>query len=426
MRRQVVKLTDANTDESARQQQNQLVQRILQRQRTAATAQATPFLHLPLDNAGDRVSLVASGELVVDADPATLDALGPLLSGYQPADRHGRSPHRRTRVFRAHAKTAEQLRADASRLRSHNGVEANVNTIVPLGYVTKGDSYPGSTVAPAAFATNGATAPVRVAIIDTGITAEQRTDGWDSGVIRAGTDPVNVLAPLDRIDWFAGHGTFATGIVRQIAPDCDVAVYRFTTTDGLGTDEAAADMMIQAAEDANGERLIINASFGTPAIDGVPPLAIQEAINHITEQHPSVLIIASAGNDGRDQPLYPAAFPDVVAVGALNSDLTPASFTNHGTWVDCAAVGVGVISTFVEGKLPPEPGIGTDITFGANSWATWSGTSFSAPQITGAVAALCGEDPALTPRQALDQLFAGRPTAPGLGKVIHILPGTPL
>jgi thermitase len=426
VRRQVTKLAEANTDEAARRAQDVVVQRILRRQRAADAAQATNFVHFLLEADGDLVSLAATDEIVIDADPETLAGLSHLLSGYTPADRPARNPSRRTRVFRGRGKSAEQLRADAERLRRQDGVTANINPIVPLGYVTKGDSYPGATVAPAAFATNGASAPVRVAIIDTGITAEQRSDGWDTGVIREGTDPVNVLAPLDRIDWFAGHGTFATGIVRQIAPDCDVAVYRFTTTDGLGTDEAAADTMIKAAEDAAGERLIINASFGAPAVDGVPPLAVQDAVNHITEHHPNVLIVASAGNDGQDLPVYPAAFPGVVAVGAVDSNLDRASFTNHGDWVNCSAVGVGVVSTFVEGKLPPEANLGDDITFGPNSWATWSGTSFSAPQITAAVAALCGEDAGLAPRDALTLLLTDRPSRPGLGNVVHVLRGTPL
>jgi subtilisin family serine protease len=184
-------------------------------------------------------------------------------------------------------------------------------------------------------------------------------------------------------------------------------------------------MLIRAADDAAGKRLVINASFGAPAVDGVPPLAMQEAVAYISATYPDALIVASAGNDGRDLPLYPAAFPGVKAVGALTSDLTPASFSNHGSWVHCSTVGVGIVSTFVEGLLPPEPGIGADVHFAPDAWATWSGTSFTAPQISAAVAALCGEDATLTPRAAFDRLIAGRPTVNGFGAVVHLLPGTP-
>ncbi|MEV8504065.1 S8/S53 family peptidase [Actinoplanes sp. NPDC051475] len=398
---------------------------VVERIRARRLSVGRPIVSFAPDG-GDRRILLAENQLVVDPTPQQQGRLGDLLAGYQAGDRDGRSRRRRTRVFTSRtARPLADLRADAKRLRAQ-GVSANVNMIVPLGYVIKGSSYPGVTVAPRPFATNGATAPVRVAIVDTGLTGQSRTDTWTQQVQNRGTDPLDEVPPSPRIDWFGGHGTFATGIVRQLAPDCEVWVYRFTGPDGLGTDEAAADMLIQAADDAAGQRLIINASFGAPAVDGIAPLAMQEAVAYIHATYPKALIVASAGNDGQDVPHYPAAFPDVKAVGALNSDLTPAAFSNHGSWLHCSAVGVGIVSTFVQGLLPPEPNIGADITFGQNAWATWSGTSFTAPQISAAVAALCGEDAALTPRDAFDKLLTNRPDRPGYGKAVHLLPGTPV
>lgn len=427
VREQVASLTAPNADANARRNLDTLVERIRRRQQEASDDQATRFVSfVPAD--GGAPVLAAEHQLMVDAAPADLARFGNLLSGYAPADRAGRSGRRRTRVFRSRtAKSLADLRKDAKRIRDEQKVQATVNSIVPLGYVIKGNSYPGTSVSPGAFSANGGGAPVRVAIIDTGLTAAPRGDAWDTGVVRNGTDPVNVLAPMDRIDWFAGHGTFAAGIVRQLAPAAEIVVYRFTGTDGLGTDEAAADMMIQAADDAAGQRLIINASFGAPAVDGVPPLAMQEAVRYISDTYPKALIVASAGNDGADLPLFPAAypFPRVKAVGALNSDLSAAPFSNRGSWVDCSTVGVGIVSTFVEGKLPPEDNLGTDVLFPADSWATWSGTSFTAPQISAAVACLCGENGALTPEAAFGQLVAGRPTLTDFGAVVHLLPGTP-
>jgi thermitase len=425
VRAQVSNLVAPNDDDAARRTMDEVVERIRRRQLTASDDQATRFVsYTPADGTGPW--LCAENRLVIDADAAQSARLGGLLAGYATADRAGRSSRRRTRVFRGPSgRSLDALRKDAKRLRDEHKIMAGVNAIMPLGYIVKGNSYPCPTVAPGTFASNGGGEPVRVAIIDTGLTAVPRTDAWDTGVVRNGTDVLDMVAPHDRIDWFAGHGTFGAGIVRQIAPDCEVIVYRYTGADGIGTDEAAADMMIQAADDAAGGRLIINASFGAPAVDGVPPLAMREAVRYISETYPKALIVASAGNDGSDRPLYPAAFPGVKAVGALNSDLTAAAFSNHGDWVHCSAVGVGVVSTFVQGKLPPEAGIGADLNFAADSWATWSGTSFTAPQIAGAVAALCGDDGALVPSSAFDQLIAGRPILDDLGTVVHLLPGTP-
>jgi thermitase len=172
---------------------------------------------------------------------------------------------------------------------------------------------------------------------------------------------------------------------------------------------------------------IINASLGTPAVAGVPPLAMRHAVEVIAATYPDVLIVASAGNLGTAEPMYPAAFDGVVAVGALTHDGRPAPFSSHGPWVRCSAIGVGVVSTFVPGVEPPEPEPRhPDQTFGADTWALWSGTSFTAPQISGAVPRLCGDDPTLTPRAALDRLLAGRSHLSGYGAVLELLPGTPI
>ncbi|MEV4642118.1 S8/S53 family peptidase [Actinoplanes sp. NPDC049548] len=408
--------------EVLRTAQHDIVERIRARRRTVGR----PIVSYAPDG-GDRRILLAENQLVVDTARAADGPVREVLDRYRGEQEHeGPGWRRRTRVFTSRdPRRLDLLRADADTLRRH-GIPAGVNVIVPLGYVIKGNSYPGVSTAPGPFATNGATAPVRVAIVDTGLTDQPRTDDWMHEVRNEGTDPLDEVAPSTRIDWFGGHGTFAAGIVRQIAPDCEVWVYRFTGPDGLGSDEAAADMLVRAADDAAGHRLIINASFGAPAVDGIPPLAMKEAVDHIHDTYENALIVASAGNDGLDVEHYPAAFPGVKAVGALNSDLTPAAFSNHGSWLDCSAVGVGIVSTFVKGLLPPELDLSPTIEFGPDSWATWSGTSFTAPQISAAVAALCGEDAGLSPRQAFEQLVAGRPDRPDYGKVVHLLPGTPL
>jgi thermitase len=423
VRRQVDILTTPNTDTAAKDRQNLVVDRIRERQAGAQNTAATPFVSF--QPAGStRLVLAAENQLVIDADDQQLTSFAALLGGYTRSDRAGR----RTRIYRSrNPKSLDDLRADATSMRTSK-ITASINQIMPLGYVIKGDAYPGLTVGRGPLAAGSTDTSVRVAIVDTGLTAESRTDAWFTGIGRDGTDPLNIVAPWDRNDYFAGHGTFAAGCVRQIAPNCEIEVYRYTGPDGIGTDVAAADMLIKAADESAGRRLIINASFGAPAVDGTPPPALREAVEYIAKNYPQVLIVASAGNDGSDQPLYPAAFPQaqVRAVGALNPDLSPAAFSNHGAWVHCSAVGVGVVSTFVQGKLPPQADLGVaDLDFLANSWATWSGTSFTAPQVSGAVAYLCGQDPALQPQAAFANLIAARPVLNGFGAVLHLLPGTP-
>jgi hypothetical protein len=66
--------------------------------------------------------------------------------------------------------------------------------------------------------------------------------------------------------------------------------------------------------------------------------------------------------------------------------------------------------------------VATPFDFGADAWATWTGTSFAAPQITGALARL-HEEYGYPLREALDRLLdAGQPV-PGYGQALKILPG---
>jgi thermitase len=425
-----------------------LVARISSRQESAPAQYALPFDRYPVTGEDGKRSyvLVARGQLVVRVDPGpVLDdcdeiADGPdipgLLAklGYRPVDRKGRDIDPRTAVYQGRKKPAE-LAQDIEKLRGAE-ITATCNLIAPLGHLVKGDDLPYATSSLGTLPLTKAAGDVRIAVIDTGITAEDRSDNWLDVIVRSpdNTDPLDILpvtgpTPGDgRLDYCAGHGSFAAGIVQRVAPECEIVVYRFTRSDGLGTEKDVAEAILRAAEDArvDGVRLIINASLGTPAIDGVEPQAMRDAAQLIEDEYPDVLLVASAGNSGTAEPMYPAAFPGVVAVGALTDDMQPAAFSNFGPWLDCSTVGVGVVSTFVQGMVPPEqPSPVPDHTFPPDAWAIWTGTSFSAPQVSAAVAAACQKTPGQSPRDAAAALLAGKNTIPGYGSILRILPGTP-
>ena len=183
-------------------------------------------------------------------------------------------------------------------------------------------------------------------------------------------------------------------------------------------------MLIKAADDAAGteadhQRLVRRARRGRRPAAGAAGGGGATSPRGI----PKVLIVASAGNDGTDGRFYPGRLrvPGVKAVGALNADLTGADFSNRGDWVHCSAVGVGVVSTFVHGHAAaggPTSASLTSTFVDDDAWATWSGTSFTAPQISGAVAHLCAAGP---PRRctrrrpstssSTDRTHAGRTSA---------------
>jgi subtilisin family serine protease len=428
VRRQLAELDPARTERL-----NQIIDGIRRRQDEAPQAYAVKF-----DRYRDK-ALVARSQLVVDLTPG-LAPVERVLSelGYAPesvvrtCDGLVRDESTKVYVSRGRRLT-EQLMTDCETLRER-GIRASMNPIVPLGYTLKGEDFPVPTTVAAATPPSGTSgAPVRVAVIDTGITPEVRTDQWLGTVARTAqnVDFLDVLpVPGDsRLDWFSGHGTFVTGIVQQIAPGVETVVYRFTSADGLGTEKDVAEAILRAAQEAasDGVRLVINLSMGVPAIAGVPPVALTSAVQQLAAD-PNVLLVAAAGNDGTDEPMYPAAFDGVIGVGALTAEYDPAPFSNHGKeYLDCSTVGVGVVSTFVAGLMPPEAGTTIpDYTFPTNSWAVWSGTSFSTPQICAAIAARCQADASLTPRDAFDDLVQGEPELQGYGRVVHnLLPGTP-
>ena len=335
-----------------------------------------------------------------------------------------------------------QRLADVARNLRMRGFVASLTNVAPTAGIIKDPPRPSGPVAQAASAVQpaaaaerapGGSAPrsglgtsVKVAIIDTGITAEIRTDGWLKTVPRqpADIDPLSAF-PLPASDPYldldAGHGTFVAGLVQRVAPDAEITVYRAVDSDGIASEVAVACDMIRAVKDG---AQIVNLSLGCQTPDDAPPVAIAAALEVIREREREtgrqVLVVAAAGNYGDTRPCWPAAFRDVVSVAALAPDMMPAQFSSCGFWVTCSTIGQGLRSTFVQGQLSPlvspQPTV-----FGPDSWAVWSGTSFTAPQVAGELARLCQEE-GLKPREALRRLLAEGQPLPDFGQALRILP----
>ena len=314
------------------------------------------------------------------------------------------------------------------------GSEASVNYVTPLRVVVKGRGGPEeATVRLTAEEAPGGDA-VCVAVIDTGIVPKvvngepSRDDGWLKDVDRRGgtaEDPLNVFPvgnPDGFLDFAAGHGTFVAGVVRQVAPKARLAIYRAVDSDGIGSEVEVARAIIEAVKDGAD---IVNLSLGAQTLDDQPLLAIEMALEWVAEQNPDVLVVAAAGNDGNSRPSWPAASPRVTAVGSLTARMRPSVWSNRGSWVDCSCVGEGIVSTYVPGKESRELDPDAPDTWDKNAWAVWSGTSFTAPQVAGAVArTMRSGGQSLTPRAALRELLRGRRRLAGFGAVLHLLPGT--
>ncbi|MGV1008375.1 MAG: S8 family peptidase [Dermatophilaceae bacterium] len=307
-------------------------------------------------------------------------------------------------------------------------VHASVNYVLPLGYVAKGeggfepaavDPQPGPGPAPGAGA--------KVAVIDTGIAAAPRNDGWLANIDRVGN--LDALyqgpPPSNLLDYAAGHGTFVAGIIQQVAPTAQIRMYRAIGTDGIGNDVQVAEAILLAAADGAD---IINLSLGTPSLDDGRPVATQAALEILAQNHGDVVVVASAGNTPSTQPFYPAAFPGVVAVASLQADLQPSEWSSRGPDVAYSVVGEGVRSTYVVGQESEQVDKDDPDLFTDPSWAIGTGTSFAAPQIVGKIADLMAGTPGRTAREAYHELpnqaSPATPPVPDYGIRLRILPGT--
>ncbi|WP_300012449.1 S8/S53 family peptidase [Pseudonocardia sp.] len=325
------------------------------------------------------------------------------------------------------------IAALAARIRK-DGAPVSVDHVAPLGAWMKGEGGPEPTTGARRFPAvefPQKSPPPAIAVLDSGISNAGRTDGYlGANIAPADVDPLDIFPTLGLLDADAGHGSSVVGIVQQVVPPAAIGSYRVADSDGITTSFDVADKMRLAVRQG---AMILNLSLGTATEDGNPPIALQDVVDELLQDNPEVLIVCAAGNDASTTKVWPAAFaethPNVVAVAALDAAGAPAPWSSHGRWVTCSTIGEGVASTYVVGTEDgPLIGDPTPDTFHPpNPWAVWSGTSFAAPQIAGAVARICSQNVGVGPRQALKLLEAdATPAAAGspYGWTVEILPGT--
>lgn len=186
-------------------------------------------------------------------------------------------------------------------------------------------------------------AGIVVAVLDTGIDfnhpdlAGNIVDNRGSGVVRdfIGNDDDATDAAL------IGHGTSVASTIASadngegvigVAPESKVSPYRVCGVGGCPL-SAIIGGLVQATADGVD---VINMSFGGSAGFNIESSAVQAA------NMAGVVLVASAGNDGSQQPSFPAAYDTVIAVGATDINDNPAVFTNVGGWVDVTGPGVDI------------------------------------------------------------------------------------
>lgn len=194
----------------------------------------------------------------------------------------------------------------------------------------------------------------------------------------------------DKWDDDQGHGTGMAGIIAAvdnntgivgIAPEA--SLYIVKVLGGTSSTGSMSDVISGIYWTAQNGMDIANMSVGSPSYSR----EYETAVNYAYER--GVLLVASTGNDGAlGLPVnYPAAFPNVIAVGSISLDYQRANSSSYGPEVELVAPGDGVISTQM----------GSTYDFS-------SGTSDAAPMVSGVAALILSKYPDWTPAQVRAQL----------------------
>ncbi len=198
------------------------------------------------------------------------------------------------------------------------------------------------------------------------------------------------------------HGTAIASIIageNSIAPAAKLLSIPIVGADGSCSAFDLATAIVKAV-DSNAN--IISISLASPVGNAVLAAAVQYAADN------DVIVVASAGNDGGERVSYPAAYPEVIAVGAIDAASEHAGFSNQGNEIALAAPGVGLNAAAAE-----------------DGWEYFSGTSAAVPCVVGVLANFLSANPSLDSATASQLLLAtcddtgqaGPDAATGLGVI---------
>ncbi len=176
-----------------------------------------------------------------------------------------------------------------------------------------------------------------------------------------------------------GHGTHVAGIIAAtgaagralgIAPKAKIYSVRVAVGSSFNSSQLLAGLnhIYNNYRSGSNKVRIVNMSVATES----NVTEIKNAINKLTDE--GMICVAAAGNDEYDTektPEYPAAYDNVISVGAYDKKNNLCDFSNYGSKVDLAAPGGDILSTYP-----------------TDTWGTMSGTSQATPIVVGALALL--------------------------------------
>lgn len=218
---------------------------------------------------------------------------------------------------------------------------------------------------------------INIAVIDSGVDIGHPELG---GAVGASFDAVTKSSKISETD---EHGTSIAGIIAArkelvgVAPGAELFAIRAFFKEKDSGPLTTTFILLRAIDWANDRKAgVFNLSFTGPKDP-----AIEEVLTKITSR--GGIVVAAAGNDGPKAPAaFPAAYPNVIAVTAIDEIGRLYKKANRGKHIAVAAPGVLVFAPVPEG--------GYDFQ---------TGTSFASAHVSGLVALLLERDPSMKPAQ---------------------------
>lgn len=234
---------------------------------------------------------------------------------------------------------------------------------------------------------------IKVAVIDSGIDLDHPDLQAN---IKGG---VNTIYSFFSADDDNGHGSHVAGTIAAInntvgavgvGHKIDLYAIKVLNSTGSGY---ISDIIEGIQWSINNKMNIINLSLGSSS----NVTALHDAV--IAAKNAGIVVIAAAGNSGPsdNSVLYPAKYPEVIAVTAMNSSNGQPSWSSRGPEADITAPGDSIYSTYKN-----------------KGYATMSGTSMAAPHVAGAAALVLSSHPGFTPDQVQTYLQTNAEFLPGL------------
>lgn len=230
---------------------------------------------------------------------------------------------------------------------------------------------------------------VVIAVVDTGVTAVPDL----AGALTTGFDFVENDEETQDLD---SHGTRVAAVIAARGNNgvgiaghcwrCRVMPIRVSAT-GTTSPAIIAAGIVHAVD--HGAR-IVNVSLGHPGSNAAEAAAVAYATSR------GAIVVAAAGNTGTDVPQYPAAYPDVLSVGATDDRDALYFWSSRGPWVKLTAPGCHMVT---DARFPP---------------GELCGTSFTPAAVSGVLGLMWSRKPSLTRDEAIAALLGTARRVPGV------------